>query len=217
MSHVCGNLARFDLRPECEHLLAAALHPRNLLLQILHTTCGVGGDGFVPLLEAPADIMKSLDCLVQRLVEVREQSLKTTYAHATLIGQCGRVGSVVARRVGDKEAYSPEVLAILNIQLTILGGDDGQRLAHRVGNLRLDMLRHGLDVIHHTRHVGEDDVVLALQDIVGRSACGGDYKGVVDKSLAQRVNLRYLALDGKLRGNLKKFFLVHIFLFLLFL
>ena len=69
--------------------------------------------------------METLDCLIQRLVEVRKQSLKTTYTHATLICQGGRIGTVIARRVGDKEAYSPEVLAILDVELAVAGGNNG--------------------------------------------------------------------------------------------
>ena len=160
--------------------------------------------------------METLDCLIQRLVEVGQQSLEAANAHATLICQGGRVGTVVARRVGNKEAYSPEVLAILNVELAIVGGDNGERLAHRVGNLSLDMLRHGLDVIHHTRHVGEDDMVFTLEDIVRCIASGCNYKCVVDKSLAQNLNSGNLALDGELRGNLDKFFLCHIFVFFCF-
>ena len=172
--------------------------------------CGVGRDGLVPLLDTPAYILTTLGCLVQRLVEVCQQSLKTAYTHTTLVGQLGRVGTVVARGVGNEEAYSPEVLAILDVELAVAGGNNGERLAHGVGNLLFDMLGDGQDIIHHARHVGKYYMVLTLKDVVGGVTCGGYNKGVVDEALAERLNLDDIALDGKLRGDGNKFLLIHI-------
>ena len=157
--------------------------------------------------------MESLDSLIQRLIEVGQKSLETAYAHATLICQSRRVGTVVGHRVGNKEADSPIVLAILVVEFAIGGGHHGKGLTHRVRNLRLDVLGNGLDIIHHARHIGEDDVVLALKDVVGRRALGLNDKCIVNKSLAQSLNRGHSTLKGKVRGNLKKFFLVHIFIY----
>ena len=157
-----------------------------------------------------ADVVEALDGLAQRLVEIREQALELTYTLATLIGQRGRVGTVVGRRAGDEDADSPEVLAILVVECAVVGLDDGECLAHRIGDLALDMLRHGLDVVHHRGHVGEDVVILALEDVVGRRAYGVHHEGVVDKTLAQGGDALHLAFEREVRSYLSKFFLCHI-------
>ena len=71
------------------------------------------------------------------------------------------------------------------------------------------MLRDGDDITHHSRHIGEDIVVFALQDIVRAVTRSGNDIGIVDKSLAQRGYAHNISLKGEERGNLKKFFVIH--------
>ena len=145
--------------------------------------------------------MEALDGLVQRLVEVRQQGLKASYANTSLICQLGRVGTVVAQRVGNEEAHGPEVALILHVETAVACGYHRERLAQRIRNLRLDVRRHGHDVVHHAGHVGKDLMVLALKDIVGGVARGAHDKGVVDEALAQRLHRGDLTLKGKTLGN----------------
>ena len=156
--------------------------------------------------------MESLDGLVQRLVEVSEQSLEAACAEASLVCQLRCVGADRRSGAGNEKTYCPVVLSILHIELSILCRDNGQCLTKRVCNLGLDVLCDGLDVLHHAWNIREDDMVLALEDIVRRVTFSLYDECVVDESLSEGLDLCYGAFQVELAGNVNKC-LLHISVF----
>ena len=150
--------------------------------------------------------MESLDRLGQRLGEIRQLGLELADALAALAGQLRGVRLVVGDGVADEDRYGPVVaLRIHEIVFVVVGRDDRHHFAPGIASLghdaAADVIRDFADVLHHGRNVGEDVLILPLEDVVGGIAFGADDEGVVDKTLAQRVDCRDSALQGKLRRD----------------
>ena len=206
MRHPRGDRAVLDFRPEPEHLAAPRLDPADLLRQIFHAACGVASDRFVPLHEAVADVVESLDRLGQRLGEIRQLGLELADALAALAGQLRGVRLVVGDGVADENRHGPVVaLRVHGVVAPVAGRDDRHHLAQGIASLghdaAADVIRDLADVLHHGRDIGEDVLVLSLEDVVGGAAFRADDEGVVDKALAQRVDCRDSALQDELRRD----------------
>ena len=152
--------------------------------------------------------MESLDRLGQRLGEVCQLGLELADSFAALAGQFGRIGLVVGDRVGDEDRHGPEFSGLVFItEFSVMGRDHGHRFAHRVAafgdDLTADVLGDLAYVLHHGRDVGEDLLVLALENVVRCIALRADDERVVDESLAQRVD----GGDGALECELLRDFL----------
>ncbi len=150
--------------------------------------------------------MESLDRLGQRLGEIRQLGLELADALAALAGQLRGVRLVVGDGVADEDRYGPVVaLRVHGVIVSVAGRDDRHHFAPGIASLghdaAADVIRDFADVLHHGRDIGEDVLVLPLEDVVGGIAFGADDEGVVDKTLAQRVDCRDSALQGKLRRD----------------
>ena len=179
-----------DLRPEREHLGAPRLDPADLPREVHFAPCGIAGQGGVPLSETVADVMEPFDRLRQRFGEIVQLGLEFPDAFAALAGQFRGVGLVVGNRVVDEDRCGPVFAFRVDVvQVPVLCRDDGHHLAPRVASGRndaaADVFRDPADVVHHGRHVGENGLVLALEDVVGGICFGADDECVVDESFAQ--------------------------------
>ena len=134
--------------------------------------------------------MEPFDRLRQRFGEIVQLGLEFPDAFAALAGQFRGVGLVVGNRVVDEDRRGPVFAFRVDVvQVPVLCRDDGHHLAPRVASGRndaaADVFRDPADVVHHGRHVGENGLVLALEDVVGGICFGADDERVVDESFAQ--------------------------------
>ena len=195
--------AVLDEFPEVHDPLPPGLYPGNLLGQGADTSGRIAGQGGVPLHEAPAHIVKALYDLGERLVEIAHETVEGAEAQASLAGKFRSGGLVKTARALDKQAHSPPVTpAVLNTELAVRYRDDGKGLAERVGDTGLDVPGDTVYIVHHRRHIRENEVVLALQYVAGLALpFQNDKVSVVDETLAERPDRADLALDGEASGD----------------
>ena len=202
VSHSHRQAAVFHHLPEVQHLLSTVLHPFNLLLHGFHQSELIATQRVVPLFVAETDVVETLDGLVQRIGIVCKHLLEASYALSALETKFQRGGVVYRDGIFDKHTHRPVVGFIVVVWQAFLGKHHRQRLTHGVSscldNLRLHVCGNLHDVVHHAGHVGEDDVVFPLQDIVWSRTLRLQDEGIVDEALAQRLDAHHLALKGKL-------------------
>ena len=165
--------------------------------------------------------MKSLDSLGQRLGKVGQLSLETSDTLTTLVSEFGSVGTVIGHRAFDKLTHSPVVtLIVLPIELAVNGRSHGQCLTTRIAtgssNLLLQVSSHLSDVVHHGGHIGEDSVILTLEDVVGSVTYGLNDKSIVDKTFTKGLDDFNVAFDCEVRSDAKHSF-VHVCILVLVL
>ena len=114
----------------------------------------------------------------------------------------------VAAGAGDEEGHRPPVaVGVVVAERAVAGRDDREGFAEGVGDLRLDVAGHAVDVVHHRGNIGEDVVVLPLEDVAGRGvAVEGDRVGVVDEAFAEGLDFGRFAVEDEAGGNLAKGF-----------
>jgi len=98
--------------------------------------CGVALQRLVPLHEAVADVVESLDRFGQRLGEVGQLGLEFADSLAALAGQFGRIGLVVGDGVVDENRDGPIFAVAADVvQRALLWS--GPRSSLRAGGRRL--------------------------------------------------------------------------------
>ena len=85
----------------------AAFDEIDLRLESGLAARSVPSKGFVPLHEAPADVVEAFDDLGERLVEVGQLSLETADSYSSLAGKLKGVGHIVGHAVRDEHADRP--------------------------------------------------------------------------------------------------------------
>ena len=210
--HARRNRALLDLGPEAEHLSALRFDPADLLRKLLFAACGVALQRLVPLHEAVADVVESLDRFGQRLGEVGQLGLEFADSLAALAGQFGRIGLVVGDGVVDENRDGPIfAVAVDVVQRVLSGRDHGHHFAPGIAACRddsaADVVGNPADVVHHGRNVGKYVFVLALKNVIGGLPFGADDERIVDKTLAQRVYGRDASLQSEVRCDLLQFLL----------
>ena len=137
--------------------------------------------------------------LAQPVGNVGEHRLEMAEGLAREIGVFG-IDEFVGIGVLDEDGDAPVGLAVGPVALAgLAAGEEGQDLAVDVGiagQLAADVRRGAVDVVLQEVDVPEDGVVDALEDVVVRSV-GDDEQGVVDETVAERLDLKDIPLDIK--------------------
>ena len=171
---------------------------------LLHPTSRIALDDIAKLLEAELHVVEVLDGLAQLNRYVGKHCLEVTEGLAGSAAAFG-VDGLLRDGIIDEDHQSPIAAFCLDVELAVVFcRDEAQHFPVDVCRALLreflaDVRGDGIDVAHHHIHIGEDVVVDALQHIVRLVLFGSlNFVGVVDESLAKRLNLA----DGPFVGKL---------------
>ncbi len=117
--------------------------------------------------------------------------MKLPQSKTSLICELGGVCTEIGFCAFDVQAHCPEIaIIILVVQLAVFGRNDTQSFSERVTDLGFDVFGDKSDVFHHRGNVGENNMILALQDVIRLifpvQICE---EGVIDESFTERFHL----------------------------
>ena len=176
------------------HLVGMRLNLVEQRAHFGHTTALVGLYGFAQLLQAEAHVVEIGNRFAQRLGHVGQHGLETAERLSRETRAFGRHG-LHRHRPWDEDGEPPILLPlVLGVGLAVLRAHEAEHLAVDVvlvllHQLAADVVGHHLDVVLQEVYIGEDGVVDALQHVVGPLFGRRDLVSVVDKAVAQRLDL----------------------------
>ena len=195
------------------HLLLERLDLRYERLDggIGHPPGCIGCNRFPQLTRTQFHVVEIRDGLAQLVGNIGQHRLKMPERLAGIVGIL-RIHGLVRERVADEHRDAPVGLAIGPVGLAAsFHGDEAQDLAVDVAfsggfQFAADMARNRLDIALEQIDILEDGVVDALEDII-LGTVGFHLEGIVDKTVAQRLDFLDCSVNLKLRNDSGEFLL----------
>ena len=175
------------------HLVGSLLNLGKHVLHalFLHPTSRVALDDVVQLFETELHVVEVLDGLAQLNGNVGKHSLEVAESLACSPTALG-IDGLFRDGVVDEDHQAPISAVDYGVELLriVFRGDETQDSAVDIGSALLqkflaDMGSDGVDVAHHHIDIGKDNVVDALQHVIGFVLLGSfHFVSVVDKAFA---------------------------------